>query len=65
MKDLLELELDNTLRDLQGYVLQARNNASKFTPYYYEIIDKMGDAVAELSRLAANAEMPANFLAGA
>lgn len=62
--DLLELELNNTLDDLKGYVLQAKSNPDKFTPFYYELVSKIADVACEFASLAANGEMPAKFAGG-
>lgn len=56
--DIIWLELNNTLGDLEAFVLQAKKDATKFTPYYYNLIIKLTDAACELSNLVANAEMP-------
>ena len=63
--DLLELELDNTLRDLKGYILQAESNPSRFTPHYYELISQISNAADKLAGIAAGGEMPENPAFGA
>ena len=53
--DMLELELNSVLRDLEGFLLQAKSNPNKFTKFYH-IISEMDDVMNKLSSVVAFSE---------